>query len=151
MAARHATELLYDSEAALRLVDSAIEDLRDARPRARAMSAEILARGYADIVGALGRLRESHDLLEKTTAAAATDIREGIDRAIALVSELNARAAAAEAAAGDELRNRLRDELFALADCIESRDITAQQLTQASTILREMEARLAELAPTLAQ
>jgi hypothetical protein len=31
MTARHANELLYDSEAALRLVDSAIEDIRDAR------------------------------------------------------------------------------------------------------------------------
>ena len=39
MTTRQASELLYDSEAALRLVDSAIEDLRDAQHRDPHLSA----------------------------------------------------------------------------------------------------------------
>jgi len=85
MTARHATELLYDSEAALRLVDSAIEDIRDADPRrAREASATpnelgdllaaagpvvvpaVLARSYDEVVSLLGILRESRDALQRT-------------------------------------------------------------------------------------
>ena len=185
MTARQATELLYDSEAALRLVDSAIEDLRDAPPRdlsavtdpsspeIRQLLAatgklgldgltKVLARGYTEIVSALGRLRESRDLLEKTavdklqhthdklrevknaTETAATDILDGLDRAMALVDDMDAKAG--DAAAGAELRMKLRDELFALVSCMQFQDITTQQLNYASSVLGETENRLAELA-----
>ena len=187
MTARQATELLYDSEAALRLVDSAIEDLRDAPPRdlsavtdpsspeIRQLLAatgklgldgltKVLARGYTEIVSALGRLRESRDLLEKTavdklqhthdklrevknaTETAATDILDGLDRAMALVDDMDAKAEAGDAAAGAELRTKLRDELFTLVSCMQFQDITTQQLNYASSVLGETENRLAELA-----
>ena len=85
MTTRQASELLYDSEAALRLVDSAIEDLRDVhhdRTLAAASAAELrellastgsldpagvpelLSRTYAEVVTALGTLREGRLLLE---------------------------------------------------------------------------------------
>jgi hypothetical protein len=118
MTARHATELLYDSEAALRLVDSAIEDLRTL-PRSVGTAPEpmstanlrdllsasgslglvgvsqILAQSYGEIVRVLGSLRESRTILERTT------------------------------------------------------DTTAQQSTYASSVLTEIESRLAQLATVL--
>ncbi len=54
MSARQASELLYDSEAALRLVDSAIEDIRESDP---ARDAALLAHGYTEIVSMLASVR----------------------------------------------------------------------------------------------
>ena len=62
MTTRDATELLYDSEAALRLIDAAIEDIRD--PGAR-------------------DLRTPH---------AATGIRNGLVRALELIDEVDTNA-----------------------------------------------------------
>jgi hypothetical protein len=93
MSTRHANELLYDSEAALRLVDSAIEDIRDAGPRRGGEApdsakpnalrelleasaacgsprlAEIVARSYGEIVSVLGSLRESRAALQRGTVS----------------------------------------------------------------------------------
>ena len=191
MSARPANELLYDSEAALRLVDSAIEDLRAADPRDAGRSADptrngsirdllnssgpigliglshVLARGYSEIVSVLGSLRESRSVLQRTavekihdtheklrevtsaTEIAATDILDGLDRAVALVNDMDTKVSEGDAAAGAELRNRLRDELFSLMGCMQFQDITTQQLTYASSVLTEMESRLAELAHIL--
>ena len=56
MTARHANELLYDSEAALRLVDSAIEDLRTL-PRTMGSAAEPTTNGnLRDILSASSSL-----------------------------------------------------------------------------------------------
>ena len=191
MTARHANELLYDSEAALRLVDSAIEDIRDldlpradtARDALRTAQlrdllaasgplglirlSQILARGYAEIVSVLGSLRESRNVLERTsvttlqqthqklrevttaTETAATNILDGLDRSVALVNEMDVKAGEGDAAAGASLRNTLRDELFSLMGCMQFQDITSQQLNYASSVLTEMETRLAELATIL--
>ena len=100
MTARHATELLYDSEAALRLVDSAIEDLRDADAR--------------DI-------------------ASVSDILNGLDRAVALVDEMDRKAAEGDAAAGAALRNKLRDELFSVRMGSESIRIQSARLSAVPT------------------
>src|SRR5215218_8534612 len=92
MTSRQASELLYDSEAALRLVDNAIEEIRETDGRrgaentdaARAAQlsealaaangplglvglSQILARGYTEIVSVLGSLRESRTTLERAT------------------------------------------------------------------------------------
>ena len=191
MSARPANELLYDSEAALRLVDSAIEDLRDATPRHAGAPADptnggsirdiingsaplgliglshVLARSYTEIVSVLGSLRESRNVLQRTTVekihhtheklrevtsateTAATDILDGLDRAVAMVNDMDTKAAEGDAAAGAELRNKMRDELFSLMGCMQFQDITTQQLNYASSVLTEMESRLAELAHIL--
>jgi hypothetical protein len=190
MTARHANELLYDSEAALRLVDSAIEDIREADPRASSGTSpeslhagqlrdllqaagplgllgisQILARGHGEIISVLGRLRESRDALARTSSArvqdthaklrevtsatesAASDILDGLDRAVALVNQMDA--TAGDAGASAALRGKLRDELFSLMGCMQFQDITTQQLSFASSVLTEIEARLAELASIL--
>jgi hypothetical protein len=191
MTARHANELLYDSEAALRLVDSAIEDIRDASPHhlgdptdaARVANlrdmlaqsgplgliglSQVLARGYGEIVSVLGSLRESRTVLERTavdriqytherlrevtiaTQTAATDILDGLDRAIVLVNGMDQKSDEGDTAGGAALRNKLRDELFAIVGCMQFQDITTQQLNYASSVMTEMETRLAELASIL--
>ena len=71
MSARHASELLYDSEAALRLVDSAIEDIRESDP---ARDVALLAYGYTEIVNLLASvrgLRASLDLPAPNATSAA--------------------------------------------------------------------------------
>jgi hypothetical protein len=190
MTARHATELLYDSEAALRLVDSAIEDL-GTLPRTASTAAEpaanakvrnilsasgsldlvglsqILAQSHGEIVKVLGSLRESRTVLKRTavdqlhqthdklrevtnaTQVAATDILDGLDRAVALVDDMDARVKDGDADGGRDLRNKLRDELFSLMGCMQFQDITAQQLTYASSVLTEIESRLSQLATVL--
>lgn len=121
MTVRTASELLYDSEAALRLVDSAIAEMRDvgaARPGSRAGApgdattrdlSEVLARGYGEIVSVLGSVRASRSVL-------------------------------------DELRTTLRDERGSALARAEAHDVATRQLNYASSVLAEMETRLAELA-----
>lgn len=181
---RQPSELLYDSEAALRLVDSAIaemaaQDRESAEvPVGQALRqvpspgpstalgdpdlSDRLARGYAEIVAVLSSVRQSRHLLEQSavdrlqrshdklrevssaTETAATDILDGLERATALVNDLDARAT--ERTDGDaraaSIRGSLRDELFALVGHMQFHDITSQQLTYASVVLTEMEERL---------
>lgn len=187
MHAKHHVELLYDSEATLRLLDTAIKDMgefdgdepqsleqrvRAAMTQERSTSmgliglSDLLARGYAEIIGVLDSLRQSRSLLERAavekihhthdklrevsnaTETAATDILNGLDRANTMVDDLDA--CAAEYGEGDDrgatIRAALRDELFALMGHMQFQDITSQQLTYASAVLTEMEARLAHIA-----
>ncbi len=83
MAPKPVSELLYDSEATLRLVDSALDELRGgeraepARPAPAAPKpagaqplglvglTQLLAKGYAEIVSVLGSLRQSRSVLER--------------------------------------------------------------------------------------
>ena len=188
MTTRQASELLYDSEAALRLVDSAIEDLRDAQHHDPALSSasgaelrallsangldlvgltKLLSRAYSEVIGTLGKLRESRLVLEKTTTekfqhmqdklrevsnateVAATDILNGLERSVAMVDQMDAKAAEGDVPGAADLRNSLRDELFGLMSCMQFQDVTSQQLSYASSVLVEMETRLAELATVL--
>lgn len=167
-------ELLYDSEAALRLVDSAIQDMGDppATPDAApappdlglSAAAQILERGYREITAVLDSLRQSRSLLERATLdkishtgsklrevssateTAATDILNGIDRANTLIDGLDACAETDDRERAAALRANLRDELFAVMGHMQFQDITAQQLAYASAVLDEVEARLATIA-----
>lgn len=85
MATRPADELLYDSEATLRLVDNAIEGIHGLhaeqsamesqmrnligqlvdQPRGLAALPQVLLRAYAEIMGVLESLKESRGMLEK--------------------------------------------------------------------------------------
>jgi chemotaxis regulatin CheY-phosphate phosphatase CheZ len=187
MSAKQPSELLYDSEATLRLVDNAIQDMGeldhdDATSLedrvASAISAsngtalglvglsDLLAKGYAEILGVLDSLRQSRNLLERAavekiqhthdklrevtdaTETAATDILNGLDRANTMVDDLDAYAGAhgEPDEQGASTRAALRDELFALMGHMQFQDITSQQLTYASAVLTEMEARLTNIA-----
>ncbi len=186
MSHKQPSELLYDSEATLRLVDSAIQDMGELggdepppslEQRLQAVLtpgpglgliglSDMLARGYAEILGVLDSLRQSRNLLERAavekiqtthdklrevsdaTETAATDILNGLDRANSMVDDLDAYAT--EHGEPDDrastIRNTLRDELFSLMGHMQFQDITSQQLNYASAVLTEMEARLANIA-----
>ena len=110
---------------------------------------DMLARGYAEILGVLDSLRESrtcssaplsrtsshtHDKLREVsdaTETAATDILNGLDRANMLVDDLDAYAA--EHHEPDDrastIRNALRDELFGLMGTCSSRTSRASNST----------------------
>ena len=125
-----------------------------------------LLKAYAEICEVLGNLRESRDAirqatvdkLQHTTAklaevssateVAATGILDGLDRAIVLVDELDSIDQSGDTR-GQDVRLRLRDELFQVQSCLQFQDITAQQLNHASSILVEVERRLLGLAQTL--
>ena len=154
MSARPVSELLYDSEAALRLVDSAIEDIREPDSASECVDparlqelkdmlagandphgligvSQILARGHAEIVSALASLRESRGALE---------------RSLRVVVEMDEAALQGDARTAADLRGKLRLELFALVGHTQLQDITTQQLAHAAAVLTETQARLAELA-----
>lgn len=168
----HANELLLDSEASLRLVDTVLAEIGEPAPAPQPAPAvavaeglaalpQVLMRAYGEINNALLALRQSRGVLEQSTVeklhltneklrqvssateVAATDIMDGIDRAIAMVDELEAPADPGRHA---EVRDNLRDELFAVMGHLQFQDITTQQLSHASSTLVEMEARLVQLA-----
>ena len=123
---------------------------------------QILLRAYHEILSVQESLRQSRTVLEQNTVeklqhtkaklnevtsateVAATDIMDGVDRALGLVDQLDAEEAPSERAA--ELRGALRDELFTMMSCLQFQDITSQQINYASSVLVEMEQRLAQLA-----
>jgi len=168
-------ELLYDSEAALRLVDTALSEIGDradeeaesTSPRSAldlAAAAEILKRGHRDIAGVLASLRNSRELLERATLdkisrtgdklrevsdateSAATDILNGIERATTIVDDLDACDERGDRDRARDLRTTLRDELFALMGHMQFQDITSQQLAYASAVIDDVEVRLAAIA-----
>jgi hypothetical protein len=192
MTSRNTSELLYDSEAALRLVDSAIAEMsnvgsarsHEGGARARGLVADptlivetgaldpatvsrVLARGYSEIVSVLGSLRESRSVLERgtvdhlrrtgvqlrevssATEMAATSIMAGLERSVAIIDDLDAMAAAGDTAGAAERRTTLRDQLFELIGCMQFQDIAAQQLHSTSSVLGEIESRLAQVAVVL--
>jgi hypothetical protein len=171
MSAKPASELLYDSEAALRLVDSAIKDLGElvADPNDGSTAcepltlAEALARAYEEIPrvleslrqtravferAAMDKLKRTHDKLREVsnaTESAATDILDGLERALAHVDELDTLAPRHTIDRSTAVRTALRDELFGLVGHLQFEDITAQQLEHASLMLNETEERLRHL------
>jgi chemotaxis regulatin CheY-phosphate phosphatase CheZ len=96
---------------------------------------------------AMERVQKTHAKLEEvtmTTEVAATDMLDGLDRALSLVDQvvpLDAQADVdheARRVAGEQLR----DELHRLVILLQFQDITAQQLAHAAGVLAEVEDRL---------
>lgn len=170
MISPRAHEVLYESEATLRLVDNELHELRSTPEPARQPGLSdlpaILERANAQILNVLTRLRESraalqnsameklqstHDKLREVTSAtedAATNIMDACDRASQMVDELDAIDAAPEPdrTKAGEIRGSLRDELFMMMGALQFQDITTQQLNHASSVLVEMEQRLLDVA-----
>ncbi len=166
-------EVLYDSQAALRLVDSALLDMTGiaeetpAAPPVRSRTPQdadaIVAQGHEALVRMLQQLRASRSMLQKSeldrlaqthdklrevssaTETAATDILDGLERATAMVDELDALDGDSTPAPAAGVRSRLRDELFGLVGHMQFQDITSQQLAFASAVLSELEVRLSDL------
>jgi hypothetical protein len=167
-----AQAVLYESEAALRLVDQELHDLHEmsreeyrVNPSGLADLPAILERANAGILSVLTRIRESREALQRSTVEnlhltheklrevnsatedAAIDIMDACDRATGLVDELDAIDAqpVPDRAKAGALRSTLRDELFLMMGALQFQDITAQQLNHASAVLVEMEQRLLEV------
>ncbi len=170
---QRAQEVLYESEAALRLVDQGLLELHSVQHQEhRAVSTgladlpHILERANAQILGVLSRLRESraalqssaveklqvtHEKIREVTSAtedAAINIMDACDRATQLVDELDAIDAtpAPDREKAGNVRGTLRDELFLMMGALQFQDITSQQLNHASAVLVEMEQRLMDVA-----
>lgn len=125
--------------------------------------ASTLLKAYSEVAALLSRVRESRGLLQEAsvvrleqmnrrlsqvtsaTEQAATGMLDGIDRAMAVVSELEEEAAAE----GDAIRGvryaALREELYNVMAHIQFQDITSQQLGYASAVITETEQRLEQL------
>ena len=165
MSNQRAQAVLYESEAALRLVDQELHDLHEmSREEHRANSSGlaelpgILERANSQILTVLSRLRESRAALQRSTVAnlhvtheklrevtsatedAAIDIMDACDRAKGLVDQLDAidGEPVPDRAKAATLRGTLRDELFLMMGALQFQDITSQQLHHASSVLVEM-------------
>ncbi|MBY0489574.1 MAG: hypothetical protein K2R93_07005 [Gemmatimonadaceae bacterium] len=173
MTSSRAHEVLYESEAALRLVDqelTGLHDVRDVTPPAPTISLaelpNILEQANAQILNVLARLRESraalqttaleklattHEKIREVTSAtedAAINIMDACDRATQMVDELDTIDAAdtPDRDKATAIRGNLRDELFLMMGALQFQDITSQQLAHASSVLVEMEQRLLDVA-----
>lgn len=175
MTSNRTQEVLYESEAALRLVDNELSELHDVQPPSVAPVenaegpgdiAMLLNRANAQIVSVLKRLREGRAAIENSavgkvrltqdklrevssaTEDAATNIMDACDRATTMVDELDGIEVNDEPdrAKAAALRASLRDELFLMMGALQFQDITAQQLAHAAAVLDEMEMRMMEVA-----
>ena len=166
-------EVLYESEAALRLVDQEIHELRGAvAPEQRFYTVSlgdlphILEQANQQILNVLQHLRATraalqstafeklqttHDKIREVTSAtedAAINIMDACDRANGLVDELDAidQQESPDREKATALRMNLRDEIFVMMAALQFQDITSQQLSHASAVLIEMESRLIDVA-----
>lgn len=160
------TEVLYDSETVLRLVDRELEELCEVQPEGNHLVVllAVMQRANMEIEQVLRTLRESREVLRdvtlreiqdssaklaevsSATELAATRIMDGLDRAQGLIDHLDE--LDGDAAGGDAtvkaaaVRGRLRDELFAIMGSLQFQDITSQQLGHVSRMLADVERRL---------
>jgi hypothetical protein len=146
--------------------DHVLSDGRPLPSSAVAHLPAVLLQAYGEIQAVLRSLRESRDALDQVavqklqhtsakllevssaTEVAATGILDSLDRATAMVDELDALDTSGGHEAAD-IRTRMRDELFQSISCLQFQDITTQQLRYASSMLEEMEQRMAGLAKAL--
>lgn len=131
---RQPQELLYDSEASLRLVDSAIEELSDAEPEGDTS-------GIDKLQQMRGRLHE----VSSATETATSDILDGLVRAVALVEQLDSATTLPDAARHQVVAS-LREELAGLSNHLQFQDITSQQLVHIAALLGDMRVSLSEVA-----
>lgn len=175
MDSRAAEQLLYDSEATLRLVDSLLDELQgmeaEIAPAIGRLSAlsiqmervedqepdlpDLLLHARQEVCGVLDRLTQSRDVLERTMVEklepvrnqdplCATDLRYRVERALELVVRLDE----GNDPAFD--RFRLRQELLHLLEHARAQEITEQQLSYVTSVLRDSESRLSVLSDELA-
>lgn len=161
MASRATHELLYDSEATLRLVDSALADLRGRpaepeTPAAIAALPQLLLQAYGEIINILGSLREGRGALERAavekihrtheglrevssaTEVVATDIMDAVDRALGMVDELDAEEGEHAKERSTGLRASIRDELFGVMNHLEAVRLLDESRRSKAQVAREL-------------
>jgi hypothetical protein len=170
---RVAAELLYESEATLRMVDTALEELRLADAELRAVplpraagsrrdpeSAELVipsdfcVRAYWQVQEVLDGLQQSRDALRAAgTAPGRAAVEEErqeylarIDGALAIVDRLDTLDEAASPAERATLHGELRRDLLALLNRTGGQTQRAEALSTVTSLLAEAEGRLTRLA-----
>lgn len=91
----------------------------------------------------LPHTNERLNVVSAATEAAATNLLDGLEAAIAMVDEMQD---AGEPAARQRFGDDLRNQLFDLIGHLQFQDIITQQLAYASSVLAEAEGRLGTLA-----
>lgn len=163
--------VVEDYLASLRMADSLVrefagpDDVAFEHVNAAALP-PVFVRAYQEIASLYKSVRHSRALLERTpverlqrsqeklsevtsaTETAASDMLDGLDRALSLVDELDRDDGEASDA---ETCDRLREELFRVISCIQFQDITSQQISYASSVLEDFERRMQVLMAVLNQ
>ncbi len=157
-------QVLYDSEATLRLVDSELGELGAVDTAKHLGSAlgvlpMILEQANKEIVqileslrknktqlqsAAVERLQHTHSKLEEvntTTESAATGILDSLDKAQSILDTLDADDTE-KTGKSAELRDAMRNELFSITEALQFQDITSQQIRYAANVLVELEEKL---------
>jgi DNA repair ATPase RecN len=169
-------QLLYDSEASLRLVDQAIVELDAsgadldvdshgflvhvmAQPGGFAELSRTLLRAYAETFTIVQRIRESCDMADsdadrlqqmhgrlREVSAATESASNGILDAMNRASLLVDRIEQADDAERKQLLAQLKDELHGVPTHLQFQDLAAQQIGSIATLLSEMRKRIAQIA-----
>ncbi|MEX2582853.1 MAG: hypothetical protein WD766_06250 [Gemmatimonadota bacterium] len=173
MDSRIAAELLYESEATLRMVDDALDELRMAEPEPRrhpggrapdlsgfdsestvvTAPSEFCVRAYWQVQDLLESVRLSRQALQAvgnhrdsgTDGDASRREHGGLDRALALVDRLDT-LDDASATQRQALHAELRRDLADALEQLDRRTGTSDQLSAIALQLAEAEARLTKLA-----
>ena len=98
---------------------------------------------------AVEKIHHTSDKLKEVTSAtevAATDILDALDRTQTMVDDLEAADAADDKDRAQQVRDRLREEIFGMMGALQFQDITTQQLAYAASVLSDMEARMLQIA-----
>ena len=169
-------QLLYDSEASLRLVDQAIEELDAsgaeldvgshgflvhvmAQPGGFAELSRTLLRAYAETFTIVQRIRDSCDMADsdadrlqqmhgrlREVSAATENASNSILDSVNRAGALVERIETANDAARAQLIAQLKEELNAVPTHLQFQDLAAQQLGSIATLLSEMRKRIAQIA-----
>jgi len=158
MNSRIAAELLYESEATLRMVDDALDELRlaDADPHPGPPRLTVIrgddddadaqgvlsTRVFWQLQEALDSVRESREMVQAMSRTTST-LRPDVDHALTLLDRLDD--TSVEEAEEPALRAELRRQLIAILNRSAPAD-RASELTAVTNHLAECETRLARLA-----
>jgi hypothetical protein len=169
-------QLLYDSEASLRLVDQAIEELDAsgaeldvdshgflvhvmAQPGGFAELSRTLLRAYAETFTIVQRIRDSCDMADsdldrlqqmhgrlREVSAATESASTGILDSVNRTIALVERLDVASDADRNRLITQIKEELNGVPTHLQFQDLAAQQLGSIATLLSEMRKRIGQIA-----
>lgn len=130
--------------------------------------ASTLLRAYAEVAALLDRIKQSRGIIQEAqdarltqmnqkltavtsvTEHAASGILDGLDRAIAVVVELEQEAAESADPVRQARYTALREELYGVMTHVQFQDITSQQLGYAAAVIGDTEQRLEQLSSIFA-
>lgn len=130
--------------------------------------ASTLLRAYGEVASLLDRIKQSRGIIQEAqdaqleqmnqklsavtsaTELAASGMLDGLDRAIAVVTELETEAGESQDMVRHARYSALREELYGVMTYIQFQDITSQQLGYAAAVINDTERRLEQLSDIFA-